>query len=346
MYHQDLYYEDEDSDFETLGIPSDEETRHINEVPLQKGSKKSSSSSSVGMTHKPKIAPKPKWSPAMDISQINNSEESLQKRTQVLIKKKGVTTSTPAVTSSEKSSSSEKPSLPKQLSLQPQKMVASQKDTNVHAIHLEETQSLTCNDQPSLLNDVHQPSNLSNLKYGDDSTPDSNTMDVTVENKVELVSFVAVTDEDKNSSAEITKTNNGTSQSMKEDEDILRSLSIDSVEHDNVICDDDDDDDDDEVLKESHDELVDLPNGDEETAKELARLRLSSVQSDSREKDETDEDMSSPTWPVHRKHVFILSRSGKPVYTRYGCEDKLVGLFGIMQALVSIVEEDGNDVLR
>ena len=55
--------------------------------------------------------------------------------------------------------------------------------------------------------------------------------------------------------------------------------------------------------------------------------------------------MSSPTWPVHRKHVFILSRSGKPVYARYGCEEKLVGLFGIMQALISIVE-DGNDVLR
>ena len=263
-----MYYEDEDSDFETLGIPSDEETRHINEVPLQKGSKKSSSGSSVGMTHKPKIAPKPKWSPAMDLSQINNSEESLQKRTQVLVKKKGVTTSTPAVTGSEKSSSSEKPSLPKQLSLQPQKMVASQKDTSVHAIHSKETQSLTCNDQPSLLNDAHQPSNLSNLKYGDDSTPDSNTMDVTVENKVELVSFVTVTDEDKNSSAEITRTNNGASQSgnsMKEDGDILRSLSIDSVEHDDVICDENDDDD--EVLEKSHDELVDLPNGDEETAK-------------------------------------------------------------------------------
>ena len=56
-------------------------------------------------------------------------------------------------------------------------------------------------------------------------------------------------------------------------------------------------------------------------------------------------DMSSPTWPVHRKHIFILSKSGKPVYARYGCEEKLVGLFGIMQALISIVE-DGNDVLR
>lgn len=57
-------------------------------------------------------------------------------------------------------------------------------------------------------------------------------------------------------------------------------------------------------------------------------------------------DMTSPTWPVHRKHIFILSKSGKPVYARYGCEEKLVGLFGIMQALISIIEEDGNDELR
>ena len=56
-------------------------------------------------------------------------------------------------------------------------------------------------------------------------------------------------------------------------------------------------------------------------------------------------DVSSPTWSGHRKHVFVLSKAGKPVYARYGCEDKLVGLFGIMQALISIVE-DGNDVLR
>lgn len=56
-------------------------------------------------------------------------------------------------------------------------------------------------------------------------------------------------------------------------------------------------------------------------------------------------DVSSPTWSTHRKHVFILSQSGKPVYSRYGSEEKLVNLFGIMQALVSIIE-DGKDELR
>ena len=43
--------------------------------------------------------------------------------------------------------------------------------------------------------------------------------------------------------------------------------------------------------------------------------------------------------------MFILSRSGKPVYSRYGSEEKLVNLFGIMQALVSIIE-DSKDELR
>jgi len=56
-------------------------------------------------------------------------------------------------------------------------------------------------------------------------------------------------------------------------------------------------------------------------------------------------DVSSPTWYGRRKHVFILSQSGKPVYSRYGSEEKLVNLFGIMQALVSIIE-DSKDELR
>ena len=48
---------------------------------------------------------------------------------------------------------------------------------------------------------------------------------------------------------------------------------------------------------------------------------------------------------MHHKHVFILSISGKPIYSRYGKEEKLVSLFGVMQALVSIVQDD-KDTLR
>lgn len=46
-----------------------------------------------------------------------------------------------------------------------------------------------------------------------------------------------------------------------------------------------------------------------------------------------------------RNHIFILSSAGKPVYTRYGNEDKLVALFGVMQALVSVVQ-DSDDSLQ
>lgn len=44
-------------------------------------------------------------------------------------------------------------------------------------------------------------------------------------------------------------------------------------------------------------------------------------------------------------HVFILSSAGKPIYTLHGNEDKLVTLFGVMQALVSVVQAN-NDTLR
>lgn len=259
-YHQDLYYEDEDSDFETLGIPSDEETRHINEVPLQKGNKKGNSSNAIAMTDKPTIPPKPRWTPAMDISQINNNDESVRKRTRAL-EKKEITTSMPAVRNSEK------PSMPKQLSLQP---IPAQRDANISTIHsgVEQTPSTTCTDRPSLLNNAYQPPNLSNLKFGNDSpipnTP--NSPDAIVKNSnTELVPFANAVDE-KSPSPEISKTNStphsGNSTKL-EDGEMFKSLSIDSGEHDEVISDGED-----EVMEENHhDEVVELPAGDEETAK-------------------------------------------------------------------------------
>ncbi|UJR09301.1 hypothetical protein I4U23_013544 [Adineta vaga] len=38
------------------------------------------------------------------------------------------------------------------------------------------------------------------------------------------------------------------------------------------------------------------------------------------------------------KHLFILSENGKPVFTRYGDEDQLVTLMGVMQTLISFAE--------
>lgn len=55
-----------------------------------------------------------------------------------------------------------------------------------------------------------------------------------------------------------------------------------------------------------------------------------------------DEDMSSEAWRSHRKHVFVLSEAGKPIYTRYGSEEALSSNMGVMIALVSFVEADKN----
>lgn len=254
-YHQDLYYEeDEDSEFETLAIPSDEEIRHINEVPVQKTTKKGNSSSNVAMTHKPKLPPKPKWNPAMDISQINNGDEHLRKRTQTF-EKKEITTSIPAV------KSNEKPTLPKQLSLQPQKMVAHQKDTNGHKSDSGTLSHPTCSNPPSLLNNLYQPSNLSNLKIVDDSSTPSSP-DIGTKKNVELIPFAKNTD--KSTSPDTTERNTTplADNSAKEDRDMFKSLSIDSGERE-VISDGEDD-----VMEEDHNEkIVDLPEGDEETAK-------------------------------------------------------------------------------
>nr|CAG4645441.1 EOG090X03TW [Lynceus sp. MCZ IZ 141354] len=50
-------------------------------------------------------------------------------------------------------------------------------------------------------------------------------------------------------------------------------------------------------------------------------------------------------WTSRTKHVFVLTEAGKPVYSRHGDEENLVTLFGVMQAMVSFVEDSG-DVLQ
>lgn len=61
---------------------------------------------------------------------------------------------------------------------------------------------------------------------------------------------------------------------------------------------------------------------------------------------ENSEDLLDvPDWQNKDKHVFILSTSGKPIYSRFGSEDKLVTVFGVMQALVSFVQSS-NDTIR
>ncbi|CAD6999685.1 vacuolar fusion protein MON1 homolog A [Ceratitis capitata] len=66
--------------------------------------------------------------------------------------------------------------------------------------------------------------------------------------------------------------------------------------------------------------------------------------------DEGDDDdaqfdyMHDSVWRGQKKHIFILSEAGKPIYSLHGNEDKLATLFGVIQALVSFVQH-GQDAI-
>ncbi|XP_076863353.1 vacuolar fusion protein MON1 homolog B [Brachyhypopomus gauderio] len=58
-----------------------------------------------------------------------------------------------------------------------------------------------------------------------------------------------------------------------------------------------------------------------------------------------EEDISAESWRQHRKHVFVLSEAGKPIYSRYGSEEALSSTMGVMMALVSFVQS-GDNIIR
>lgn len=49
-------------------------------------------------------------------------------------------------------------------------------------------------------------------------------------------------------------------------------------------------------------------------------------------------------WEFDRKHIFILSAAGKPIYSRYGDEQDLVTTFGLLQAVISIAIDSGDEI--
>uniref|UniRef100_A0A0A0LVI8 Vacuolar fusion protein MON1 homolog n=1 Tax=Cucumis sativus TaxID=3659 RepID=A0A0A0LVI8_CUCSA len=57
-----------------------------------------------------------------------------------------------------------------------------------------------------------------------------------------------------------------------------------------------------------------------------------------------DEDDASISWRKRKKHFFVLSHSGKPIYSRYGDEHKLAGFSASLQAIISFVEDGGDRV--
>ncbi|KAB0803478.1 hypothetical protein PPYR_00448 [Photinus pyralis] len=57
-----------------------------------------------------------------------------------------------------------------------------------------------------------------------------------------------------------------------------------------------------------------------------------------------EEYLQDEEWLSKPKHVFVLSSAGKPIYSRFGNEDRFASYFGIMQALVSFVQADDDSI--
>nr|ATJ04326.1 SAND [Carex duriuscula subsp. rigescens] len=62
------------------------------------------------------------------------------------------------------------------------------------------------------------------------------------------------------------------------------------------------------------------------------------------EKKHFHEDDGSDSWRKRKKHFFILSNSGKPIYSRYGDEHKLAGFSATLQAIISFVQNSGDSI--
>ena len=88
--------------------------------------------------------------------------------------------------------------------------------------------------------------------------------------------------------------------------------------------------------------LVAGEDAQEEPRVEVQKERNEEEQPESRSK---EEDVSSEAWRSHRKHVFVLSEAGKPIYSRYGTEEALSSTVGVMMALVAFVEA-GKNIIR
>ncbi|KAF4356410.1 hypothetical protein F8388_013275 [Cannabis sativa] len=92
-----------------------------------------------------------------------------------------------------------------------------------------------------------------------------------------------------------------------------------------------------EIDEVGNDEIKDLRNNDGEGV-------LDSQASWVPGKRHVDEDDASVSWRKRKKHFFILSNSGKPIYSRYGDEHKLAGFSATLQAIISFVENGGDRV--
>lgn len=80
-------------------------------------------------------------------------------------------------------------------------------------------------------------------------------------------------------------------------------------------------------------------------AKDLEAATLIGV-TDAPDADDDVDYLHNADWLAQSDHVFVLNTSGKPIYTLHGSEDKLATIFGVMQALVSVVASNGDDAIE
>lgn len=62
------------------------------------------------------------------------------------------------------------------------------------------------------------------------------------------------------------------------------------------------------------------------------------------ERSNATDHLRNAEWIGESDHVFILSTAGKPIYTLHGNEDQLATIFGVMQALVSVVQSNEDTI--
>lgn len=75
----------------------------------------------------------------------------------------------------------------------------------------------------------------------------------------------------------------------------------------------------------------------ESFSSETGKSKELSIYSDC-EDDSADDYFCNYEWLNKKRHIFIMSTAGKPIYSLHGSEDKLATTCGIIQALVSFVQ--------
>lgn len=91
----------------------------------------------------------------------------------------------------------------------------------------------------------------------------------------------------------------------------------------------------------------DDPDGSSDHASDMTKSSsfCSAVGDLAADQDDSDDFLHDEEFLQQKLQVFVLSSAGKPIFTLFGVEDKLATLFGVMQALVSVVQSN-NDSLR